>query len=436
MKRLFFVIFTLFIFHAVDAQATNWYVRPSGGSGSGSTWTAAWNGLNGINWSTVQCGDTIWVAGGTYTQDLNPAKTCTSGARLYIRRARSDASECTGAAGWSSSYDATVHQTAAGIGFNGSYNYITISGRTTAAGGANGWWIDLSGLTGGTGIEWGQGATASYDTIEYMDIQGPGYITYTSDGRGMDLTPFSSATGNTFSHLKIWNWESAVYNVGINNTTLEYLDISDIDAINLATYHSNAIYLDVAVGGTIRYNTFHRGTHADWGIEGILFEQAGGCSDFEIYGNKFYDNSGNSRAIEVTSSVNGLRIWNNTFYNVLTAFSFRSDQGGACPGNSFVRNNLIVSSSGWTTCGTASNNLNTTTNPFVNAGARDLHIVSTIGANYPRNAGYALTGYYSIDPDGTTYGSDGTWDIGAYEYNSGGTTGAPAKPSAPALQVK
>jgi len=131
------ILMTMFCTSLIaQAQAANWYVRPSGGTGSGTSWTAAWNGLNGINWSSVSAGDSIWVAGGTYTSRFSPAKSGTSAAQIYIRRARSDASECTGASGWSSSYNSTVQQTG-GISF-GSYNYITIRGARRHPGEATG----------------------------------------------------------------------------------------------------------------------------------------------------------------------------------------------------------------------------------------------------------------------------------------------------------
>ena len=50
MKHLFYISLLIICFHAVDAQAADWYVKSSGGSGSGTSWTAAWNGMDGINW--------------------------------------------------------------------------------------------------------------------------------------------------------------------------------------------------------------------------------------------------------------------------------------------------------------------------------------------------------------------------------------------------
>jgi hypothetical protein len=196
----------------VDAgTGTGWYVRPEGmsyGSGDGRSWTDAWSGFSDVDWDSIACGDTLWVAGGDYGEDLAPGKSCSETARLYVRRARSDATQSTGAAGWSAAFDATVHLVGSNISFRGDFSYVTISGQVTSASREHGWWIDLSERTAGTGIELANEADASFNLFEYMDVQGPGYVTYTGDGRGVDATPFSSATGNVFSHMAIFDWES------------------------------------------------------------------------------------------------------------------------------------------------------------------------------------------------------------------------------------
>ncbi|MBI5584176.1 MAG: hypothetical protein HY892_10150 [Deltaproteobacteria bacterium] len=411
---------------AFQAQAANWYVRPSGGSGAGTSWDAAWNGLSAIKWSSVACGDTIWVAGGTYTQELSPQKSCSSGARLYVRRARSDASECTQAAGWNGAYDSTVHQTRAKIVFNGNYNYITVSGRTTAAGGAHGWWIDFTGATSGIGIDWPNGSNASYNLIEYVDVQGPGNITYSADGRGIDATPFSSATGNTFSHLKIWGWESAIYNVGLSGSTFEYIEMFDIYAVNWSAYHPNGIYIANSNNGIIRYSKFHKGPNGYPVGEGIFFEQSGGCSNWQIYGNLFYDLTGaGSKAIEITSVVSNLKIWNNTFDNVSAPLYTQASVGTG----SELKNNLFYASGSGYSWGTTSNNFYPSSAAiFVNRAAKDYRIVGTTGSGYPRNAGINLSTYFTADRDGVYFGADGAWDVGAFEYDSGTVINPPPNP--------
>lgn len=430
---------TLFLTITAGAQAANWYVRPNGGSygaANGTSWSAAFNGLGGIAWSSVACGDTIWVAGGDYSQDLAPAKKCTAAAPLSIRRARGDAAGATAGAGWSSTFDATVHQVnGAGILFNGDWDYVTISGRTTAAGGANGWWVDLRGRTAGAGIEFANGAGADYNTMEYIDLQGPGAVNYSGDGRGIDATPFSSATGNVFSHMRIFDWESAIYHVGINNSLFEYLDVYDIMAANWSSYHPNGLYTSGSTGVTVRYSKFHKGPKGYGVGEGIFFEQGGGASDWKIYGNAFYNlDSSGWKAIEITSAVPNLKIYNNTFDNVIVPGVFVN--GGSCGAGSETKNNLSFATSAPNTCGTTSNNLTlaSTPVPFVNRAGGDYRIVATTGSSYPRNAGTNLSGVFTKDANGVTYGADGTWDIGAYEYDSGATptpTPTPVAPAAP-----
>ena len=59
---------------AGSADAANWYVRPGGaGSKTGTDWNNAWNlsGTGGIAWSGVSAGDTVWLAGGTYSTEAN-----------------------------------------------------------------------------------------------------------------------------------------------------------------------------------------------------------------------------------------------------------------------------------------------------------------------------------------------------------------------------
>lgn len=345
---------------------------------------------------------------------------------MSVRRARSDAAECTGAAGWSSAFDATVHQVRAGITFN-SFNYVTVSGRTTAAGGGYGWWIDYQGATAGTGIDFPNGSSGSNITVEYMDVEGPGEVTYSSDGRGVDDTPFSSGTNHKFSHMAIHGWESAVYVVGMSNATFEYLDVYDIMAANWQSFHPNGIYTSGAPGGIVRYSTFHKGPDGNGVGEGIFFEQSGGSTNWRIYGNVFYDlNQTGWKAIEITSAVGAIKVFNNTFDNISAGMLYTSNSP-SCAGGEW-RNNLAISTS-VKSCGTASNNMTASSaSVFVNRAAHNYRIVSTVGTGFPRNAGTNVASVFTLDRDGTTYGADGTWDVGAYEF-AGTSSTAPGAPT-------
>jgi hypothetical protein len=121
-----------------------------------------------------------------------------------------------------------------------------------------------------------------------------------------------------------------------------------------------------------------------------------------------------------------LLIFNNTFYNVYNAIW---ESQNDCSSSSQVRNNIFYNVRRIDTCGTHSNNLTISSpNPFVNSGANDFHIINTVGANYPRNAGTNLSAIFTTDMDGVSFGADGTWDIGAYEYGSGSPNTPPVAP--------
>ena len=304
----------------------------------------------------MAAGDTIWVAGGSYSQQLQPAKTGTSGARITVARARSDAAACTGAAGWNASFDSLITQNDAGIVFSGNFDYITISGRTTAAGGTHGWIIDFAGSTAGIGINFPNGAGNDNIICEYMDLKGPGEVTYTNDGRGIDDTPFSSAANHTFSHMKIYNWETGIIIVGTGgNTICEYIEMYDLMAVNWPTFHPNGIYTSQSPNGIVRYCIFRKGPNGNGVGEGVFFEQVGGSTDWQIYGNLFYDlDQSGMKAIEITSNVGAIKVFNNTFVNILTGSLYTSNNPSA-PGGEWRNNLNYLSSNG--TIGTASNNL-------------------------------------------------------------------------------
>lgn len=435
MKLLLTILFSLF---AVAANAANWYVRPNGstyGSSSGADWNNAVTGLGNIPWASLSPGDDVWVAGGTYTTGLVPNASGTSGNPITIRRARSDASACTSAAGWSAGFNSLVTQTSAQIAYENNKQYVVVSGRTTASGGTwsvnpsrgtqCGWLIDMSGLTQGNGIAFN--AADDNMTVEYVELQGAGEINVTGDHRGIDMTPPSgTASNNTFSHLWIHDWESGAYCVGAASPIFEYLVMEDIAPLNTASFHPNGIIIWGCTGGIVRYSVFRKGPNGLGCGEGVFFEQSGGSTGWSVYGNVFaHLNYTGLKAIEVTCNVSPLNVYNNTFIDILVGSLYTSDSPGNASGN--WKNNLNYQS-GNNTIGTAANNMvAAASGAFVNFAGNDFHIVSTVTTDYPRDKGATLTsdGFINKDMDGSTRGADGTWDVGAYEYASGGDVTPP-----------
>jgi hypothetical protein len=74
---------------------------------------------------------------------------------------------------------------------------------------------------------------------------------------------------------------------------------------------------------------------------------------------------------------------------------------------------------------TGANSISTTTAAFNNYANNDFTIVSTIGSTFPRNRGVSLASTFSKDMNGNVRGSDGSWDVGAFEYGAGGVSTNP-----------
>ena len=95
-------------------KAEDLYVRPSHTSGAhtGADWTNAWNGFSDVKWGPgagmVGPGDTLWVAGGTYTTQLLVGTNGASGSRITINRVLASDAVPVAAAGWISSLDSQV----------------------------------------------------------------------------------------------------------------------------------------------------------------------------------------------------------------------------------------------------------------------------------------------------------------------------------------
>ncbi|HLC79904.1 MAG TPA: hypothetical protein VJG83_05805, partial [archaeon] len=109
--RKFMALFAAIIFLAFFMQAAvaeNFYVSKIGNNSDGLSWASAWNEMNQINWNSINPGDTIWLAAGTYTTSLSPRASGTTGNLIYIKRVLSTDTAPVNSPGWSSSFDSQV----------------------------------------------------------------------------------------------------------------------------------------------------------------------------------------------------------------------------------------------------------------------------------------------------------------------------------------
>lgn len=418
------------------------YVRPSGGTGAGTSWTAAWTIAQlQSNMASLAPGDTVWFAGGNYgTVALTFSQSGTSGNPITFQRVTALDAVPVAAAGWIPAYDSSiVMNTASGTGcLLLQASWIVLDGRTGLLGTAGGWVINY--VNNSSAIYDGSTPTNNV-TLRYLTTWGPGFITETSDTRGFDI----SSTGNKSFYLLQYceaghggdtNMQIGVNSGTITDFTMEYCWCHDAGAINAGTFHPNLCILGPSNRMTFRYNRFY-----NIGVEGLF--PAYDCSNCYVYGNMFYQGTlapDSGRAFELDSGAVGTNIfiYNNTMDSL--PLGFRLNSALSYSGCIF-RNNIIWNTNnagyqaGWThdhnfysgTGEGGTGDISSGANPFVNLAGFDYHITSLVAANRPRDKGFTIAPVsgqtINIDPDGNIRGADGVWDIGAYEYNAGGGGG-------------
>ena len=313
----------------LSASAANWYVRPTAqGARNGVDWNNAWS-ISSIAWSSVNSGDTIWLAGGTYGAALRIGKAGFSGSPIMIKRATASDAAPVASPGWSSSFDSLVILTAI---TNPSYSHITVDGRTrygirvviSPAGGAG---IFLQTSSGPTNL-----TNVNFHNIEVL---GPYTNNASYDVDGFDAyyknsTYSNSTISNCWFHglgvgLKTQNW---------NNITVEYCIIEDLAPDGVQ--HVDVVYNFAGSRNVVyRYNIFRNCPNDG------LFHEFGGAVNEYYYGNLFIN-----IAIE--------------------CIGFKSE-GGVTYGPIYVYNNVFYSStaSGWGAVGLDGNALPGSPNLFL-----------------------------------------------------------------------
>ena len=441
--KLLSLVCLLVVFFDFQGAAKNLYVRKgASGSNNGSDWNNAWTDCSSIVWggSGVNAGDTVWFAGGTYTTTLIPSVSGTSSAWVSIKRVRTTDSVPTSAAGWNSSYDSQVifNTGVDGMDFNTvGLSYIIVDGRIDSG-------IQLV-TPNNSGASVGFGNSVNYITLTNLELAGPGGTTpinMNGDNRGINAVAWADdGSGWVYqpinhllvSHCRIHGQVNNLWLMNCYNTTIEYTSLYDSGAANSTTWHANVCATSGCTNITWRYNQIYN--HQ---VEGIMCI-TGGAANWYIYGNVWHDGmTGVSRVLEVQDAVQGpFYFYNNTVVNV--PMGNRTANGGTYAAGSQARNNIYWASApgglpdndydfadiSLITILTEPHGIGLGLNPFANYSGHDYHIVSTSGLLLPRNKGVALGAPFNMDMDGNLRGADGAWDIGAYEYNAGGSDTTP-----------
>lgn len=423
----------------------NWYVlKGATGAGNGTDWTNAWTDLSSINWTSVQCGDTVWIGGGSYTTSTSLTKTCTSGSPLTVQSVISSDSIPTAAAGYTTAVLNQVLITQNSFDIDGAY--ITLSGRKGTPGTGSSFGIKFLCTTSCVLSEVGTSANSSNITESYLYMQGPPCVFDNGGGSGIGsctnpvhaIQHGSATVANmVMDHLWLSGFAETIQLYQWTNWMLQY---SQVDTIGqTVNEHEDLIYAANPSDGTIRYSTFFSSPN-----DGIFFDFGGNSLTF--YRNVMYHLGGAAITFKAGYTNGSFIAYNNTFSSDTTYGDFR------CPSNcpnvitqgtptTLVFKNNVFDHVGIDGGAGSTSNYNAFSTDIGkdDSGANSFTYTSAfppsntqfinISTSTPQASNYRLTSTgitafapgtnlgtpYNIDMDGTVAPFTGAWEIGAFQ---------------------
>jgi len=459
MRKRVLLAFLLLMFALTAAEGcgTDFYVRKgASGSNNGTDWNNAWNEMNQINWSSVACGDTIWLAGnngGTpYSTNLTLNKSCTSSTVVNVNRVLSTDSVPTAAAGWNSSYDSQVVISGAEIVLAAGA-YYTINGRLgTVAGNNFGISVRATGSSGGNTLDGAASGSLSNIIVSYVEFYGPPCVTAgtcTSNADGFNVASSSSNTVKNLllDHLWIHRFAESIRTSNWSGGAIQY---SEIDTTgSTPAEHEDLMYSYPSTNMTWHHNII-------WGSpnDGI-FHEYGGAVNLRFYDNIYYHSGAWTICFKNDGNTYGpVFIYNNLFENDGTFGDYQPSYMGDARGGvnlapgSEIANNIFYNSYNQYAPNDSNHNAYSTgagsetggvsyapgkpLNSFKgfvnmdssNPAAADFHLTAAGQALFV-GKGKNLGAPYNVDFDGNTRPATGAWTIGPFEY-SGTQAQAPA----------
>lgn len=398
----------------LSASATTWFVRPTfSGTHNGTSWTTAWSDTAGISWGSVSAGDTVCLAGGTYTH-LIPGVNGTSGNVITVKRAIASDTLCgSTTTGWNSAFDATVIMSF--------INFTNLTGDWFVFDGSvlKGWQINVPQGNGTGSVDFsGSGARhdivfQNFDLIGPCDVANGSTCTHTGNDAAFYVccaSPFNITIRYTAVHgvCTAFQWASA-------GALLEHDEIYYVDDATGANCHPDIVFAGGG-GGTIRNSSIH-----DFSDENLLISDAT-PDTWAFYGNIMYNFRSTARIAEAQQASQTLILYNNTFDSPTNGMTTAA--GGSWNGASSERNNIWeggitapLSGVDYELCSTGActgTHSVTATPPFVNLGANNYNLTTHTAA------GLNLGSPYNVDANGTTRTN---WDRGAFEFVAGSGIG-------------
>ena len=425
MKKILILLVVLML--AVPAYGANHYIR-DGGSGDGSTWTAALDDLP----NNFIRGDTYYVADGAYGS--HTFDTAASGA-LYVYIKKAISSDHGTETGWVSTYgDGSATFTPS---FSFETDYWSIDGQTRT-GWATGYTMILDTPTSCSSKAIRFSNAPAHVTLKYLQIEGFG-----PDGNcgvGANDIVYSNTASTYISFQYCWLHDAGrthILSRGGGNWLLEhtFMDKCESDSAE----HSESWSMGRTSDTIVRYNWFNE-------TEGtgvlVTLDNYPGPDNWKIYGNIFTDCAGgNGRTVGTDSE----SVWTNIlFYNNTIVggsgypHGVNPDYGNVGTGSAIAYNNIFYDCGGVAFGSDTTHDYNAfdsdngiesethgstiATSVFTDYVADKTGDFTLVSATSP---GVSLATDYNSDIDGNTRGYDGVWDRGAFEFMSGLTPPVP-----------
>lgn len=426
--------FLLLAFLCSPVWAANHYIRDGGtASTSGTGSCTGWDTASACDTlpATLVRGDTYYIADGTYA--AYTFSTANSGTTVITVKKATAADHGTDT-NWVSTYgDGQADFTG---GWQIYTDYYVFNGQSRNSNWRTGA-VDQYGFkVANTRIDNGAGTGGDNLTFNYIDFHGGGRDTGDGDDVIYDLV---GGTNITFQYCALRDSDRTIFLTRgtPTNWLIEYSYIAR--NASSAAIHGEIHSSTSSSNFTWRYNVIEdpEGT-AVW-----AFINDGTADNWYIYGNVIfhsssYNREGISGVMYVANdasndnTLNGLRFYNNTIWNIQGLWSGVVIQQGT---DDLVYNNI------WSQSATPNNsggtyNYNTYyatttqfdsnaqtvgTQPLTSPSTGDFTLVAAT------TAGTTLASPYNTDPTGATRGADGVFDRGAFEYQAGGA--GPSVPS-------